>query len=114
MIVLSATAMGLGTSFGGWRIIRTMGMRVVKLRPLDGFAAEASAATVIFTASHFGLPVSTTHVIAGSVMGVGARQRLSAVRWGVAGNMVVAWLITGPITAILAAVICFVLQLVKL
>jgi PiT family inorganic phosphate transporter len=110
VIVLSATAMGLGTSFGGWRIIRTMGMRVVKLRPMDGFAAEASAATVIFTASHFGLPVSTTHVIAGSVMGVGARQRLSAVRWGVAGNMVVAWLITGPITAALAALISLLLR----
>ncbi|HZU75588.1 MAG TPA: inorganic phosphate transporter, partial [Dehalococcoidia bacterium] len=100
VILLSATAMGLGTSFGGWRIIRTLGMRVVKLRPIDGFAAETAAASVILTASHLGLPVSTTHVIAGSVMGVGARQRLSAVRWGVAGNMVTAWLITGPITAV--------------
>lgn len=111
VIILSATAMGLGTSFGGWRIIRTMGMRIVKLRPIDGFAAEAASATVIFSASHFGLPVSTTHVIAGSVMGVGARQRLSAVRWGVAGNMVVAWVLTGPITAALAALITIVLRL---
>ena len=109
VIVLSATAMGLGTSFGGWRIIQTMGMRVVKLRPIDGFAAESAAASVIFTASHLGLPVSTTHVIAGSVMGVGARQRLSAVRWGVAGNMVVAWLLTGPTTAVLAAIITAIL-----
>jgi PiT family inorganic phosphate transporter len=106
VIVLSATAMALGTSFGGWRIIQTMGMRVVKLKPLDGFAAESSAASVIMAASHFGLPVSTTHVIAGTVMGVGARHRLSAVRWGVAGNMVVAWLLTGPITAMLAALLC--------
>ena len=113
VIVLSATAMGLGTSFGGWRIIRTMGMRVVKLRPVDGFAAETAAASVIVAASHLGLPVSTTHVIAGSVMGVGARQRLSAVRWGVAGNMVVAWILTGPITAIIAALLCLILQVVK-
>jgi inorganic phosphate transporter, PiT family len=110
VIVLSATAMGLGTSFGGWRIIRTMGMRTVKLKPLDGFAAESASAAVIFTASHLGLPVSTTHVIAGSIMGVGARQRLSAVRWGVAGNMVTAWLLTGPITAVLAAVIVLVVR----
>src|SRR5579859_2668451 len=103
VIILSATAMGLGTSFGGWRIIQTIGMRTVKLRPLDGFAAETSAASIIIVASSVGLPVSTTHVIAGSVMGVGARQRLSAVRWGVAGNMVVAWILTGPITALLAA-----------
>jgi inorganic phosphate transporter, PiT family len=113
VIVVSATAMALGTSFGGWRIIRTMGMRVVKLRPVDGFAAETAAATVIIAASHIGLPVSTTHVIAGSVMGVGARHRLSAVRWGVAGNMVVAWILTGPITAVIAALVCLVLQAVK-
>ncbi|MGE5334222.1 MAG: anion permease [Nitrososphaerota archaeon] len=114
VIVLSATAMGLGTSFGGWRIIRTMGMRMVKLRPVDGFTAESAASAVIIAASHLGLPVSTTHVIAGSVMGVGARQRLSAVRWGVAGNMVVAWIMTGPITAIIAALLCLILQAVKL
>jgi PiT family inorganic phosphate transporter len=113
VIVVSATAMGLGTSFGGWRIIRTMGMRMVKMRPVDGFAAETAAASVIIAASHVGLPVSTTHVIAGSVMGVGARQRLSAVRWGVAGNMVFAWILTGPITAVIAAVFCFTLQMVK-
>jgi len=109
VMALSATAMGLGTSFGGWRIIRTMGMRVVKLRPIDGFAAESAAAAIILAASRIGLLVSTTHVIAGSVMGVGARQRLSAVRWGVAGDMVVAWVMTGPITALLAAGICALL-----
>ncbi|HEX6543064.1 MAG TPA: anion permease [Ktedonobacterales bacterium] len=113
VIVVSATAMGLGTSFGGWRIIRTMGMRMVKLRPVDGFGAETAAASVIIAASHIGLPVSTTHVIAGSVMGVGARHRLSAVRWGVAGNMVVAWVLTGPIAAVIAALLCFILQAVK-
>ncbi|HEY7356479.1 MAG TPA: inorganic phosphate transporter [Ktedonobacterales bacterium] len=105
VIVLSATAIALGTSFGGWRIIKTMGMRIVKLRPLDGFASQTSSALVIISASLLGLPVSTTHVIAGSIMGAGARQRISAVRWGVAGNMVIAWVITGPITAILAAII---------
>ncbi len=109
VIAASAIAMGLGTSFGGWRIIKTMGMRVVKMRPIDGFAAQTAAASIIFSASRVGLPVSTTHVIAGSVMGVGARQRLSAVRWGVAGDMVIAWLLTGPITAVLAAIITAIL-----
>lgn len=111
VILLSATAMALGTSFGGWRIIRTVGMHMVKLRPLDGFAAESSSALVIITATTLGLPVSTTHTIAGSIMGVGARQRLSAVRWGVAGNIVIAWIFTGPITAVLAAGICFAFHL---
>lgn len=114
VIVLSATAMALGTSFGGWRIIKTMGMSIFKLRPLDGFAAQSAAAGVIMAGSLVGLPVSTTHVIAGSVMGVGARHRLSAVRWGVAGNMVIAWLVTGPITACLAALIYFLFHLVGL
>ncbi|HEY7350150.1 MAG TPA: inorganic phosphate transporter [Ktedonobacterales bacterium] len=114
VIILSATAMALGTSFGGWRIIKTMGMHMVKLRPLDGFAAESSSALVIILATKLGLPVSTTHTIAGSIMGVGARQRLSAVRWGVAGNMVFAWLLTGPITAVLAAVIYLLFHLIGL
>ncbi len=114
VILLSATAMALGTSFGGWRIIKTMGMRIVKLRPLDGFAAESSSALVIISASFLGLPVSTTHTIAGSIMGIGARQRLSAVRWGVARNMIVAWIMTGPITAVLAAVIYGILHMAGL
>jgi PiT family inorganic phosphate transporter len=114
VIILSATSMALGTSFGGWRIIKTMGMHIVKLRPLDGFAAESSSALVILTATSLGLPVSTTHTIAGSIMGVGARQRLSAVRWGVAGNMVFAWILTGPITAVLAAIIYFIFHLAGL
>jgi PiT family inorganic phosphate transporter len=114
VVVACATAMGLGTSFGGWRIIQTMGMRIVKLKPIDGFSAEAAAASVITTASLWGLPVSTTHVIAGSVMGVGARHRVSAVRWGVAGDMIVAWILTGPMTALIAAVLCALMLVVGL
>jgi inorganic phosphate transporter, PiT family len=101
-MVLAATAMAAGTSVGGWRIIRTMGHRIIKLEPIHGFAAETAAAVVIQAASHFGLPVSTTHVISGSIMGVGASKRLSAVRWGVAGNMVTAWILTIPATATVA------------
>jgi len=99
VMLLAATAMALGTSFGGWRIIRTMGHRIIKLEAIHGFAAETAAATVIQAASHFGLPVSTTHVISGSIMGVGASKRLSAVRWGVAGNMFTAWVLTIPAAA---------------
>ena len=97
-----ATAMGLGTMSGGWKIIRTMGAKIVKLRPIHGFAAETSAAIVLFTTAHFGIPVSTTHVISGAIMGVGASMNVSAVRWGVAGNIVVAWVLTIPVTAFLA------------
>lgn len=99
----AATAMAFGTSAGGWKIIKTMGTRIVKLQPINGFASDTAAALTITTASHFGLPVSTTHVVSGAIMGVGATKRLSAVRWGVAGNMVLAWIFTIPITATLAA-----------
>jgi PiT family inorganic phosphate transporter len=98
-----ATAMGLGTMSGGWKIIRTMGSKIVKLRPIHGFAAETSAAIVLFTTAHLGIPVSTTHVISGAIMGVGASMNVSAVRWGVAGNILVAWILTIPISALLAA-----------
>jgi inorganic phosphate transporter, PiT family len=108
VIVLAATAISLGTAAGGWRIIRTMGQRVVKLDPIHGFAAETTAASIILTASHFGMPVSTTHVISSAIMGVGASDRLSAVRWGVAGNIVVAWILTIPASG-LAAAIAYVL-----
>jgi len=101
--VACAVAMGLGTAFGGWRIIHTLGMRIIRLQPIHGFAAETSSALVIQTASHFGLPVSTTHVISSAIMGVGASRRLSAVRWGVAGNIVIAWVVTPPVSAILGA-----------
>lgn len=106
VIGLCASAMGLGTALGGWRIIKTLGVKLVNLRPIHGFAAEASAATIIEVASRFGLPLSTTHIISSTIMGVGASKRLSAVRWGVGGNIVIAWVITLPACAILAWVIC--------
>ena len=96
VILLAATAISFGTAAGGWRIIKTMGQRVVKLDPVHGFAAETTAATIILTASHFGMPVSTTHVISSAIMGVGSSDRLSAVRWGVAGNILIAWILTIP------------------
>ena len=102
VIVLAATAIAFGTAAGGWRIIRTMGQRVVKLDPVHGFAAETTAATIILTASHFGMPVSTTHVISSAIIGVGSSDRLSAVRWGVAGNIVIAWILTIPASAVVA------------
>jgi PiT family inorganic phosphate transporter len=111
VIILAATAISFGTAAGGWRIIRTMGQRVVKLDPVHGFAAETTAATIILTASHFGMPVSTTHVISSAIIGVGSSDRLSAVRWGVAGNIVVAWILTLPASAAVAAVAYLVLDL---
>jgi len=97
VVVLSALAISLGTAVGGWRVIRTLGMRITTLRPVHGFAAEASAATVIEVASQLGIPVSTTHCISSSIMGVGATRRLSAVRWGIAGNIFTAWILTFPV-----------------
>jgi PiT family inorganic phosphate transporter len=102
VIILAATAISSGTAAGGWRIIRTMGQRVVKLDPVHGFAAETTAATIILGASSIGIPVSTTHVISAAIMGVGASDRFSAVRWGVAGNIVVAWVLTIPASAAVA------------
>jgi PiT family inorganic phosphate transporter len=95
--------MALGTLFGGWRIVKTMGQRITKLKPVSGFAAEAGGALTLFLASGLGVPVSTTHTITGAIVGVGATQRVSAVRWGVARNIVVAWVITIPATAVMAA-----------
>jgi len=97
VIAVSATMITLGTAFGGWRVMRTLGLRITALRPVHGFAAQSSAAAVIEAASHLAIPVSTTHCISSSIMGVGATRRLSAVRWGVAGNMVAAWVITFPV-----------------
>src|SRR5262245_55026517 len=103
-VVLAAhAAIGLGTLFGGWRIIHTMGSKITKLQPVGGFAAETGAAIAIFTATHFGIPVSTTHAITGSIVGVGATRRLSAVRWGVAGRIVWAWILTIPMAALIGA-----------
>src|SRR5436190_1329313 len=96
VIASAATAMALGTYSGGWRIIKTVGTRIIKMDTAQGFSAQSSGAAVILAASHFGYPLSTTHVISGAVMGSGAAKRLSAVRWGVAGNMVGAWIVTLP------------------
>lgn len=96
VVLVCALAMGLGTAMGGWRVIRTIGMRMLRLEPVHGFAAETAATAVILGASHVGLPVSTTHVITSTIMGVGATRRLSAVRWGVAGRIVAAWVFTLP------------------
>ena len=96
VLLSCALAMGLGTAVGGWRIIRTMGMRIIKMEPVHGFAAETSGALILLGTAHFGLPVSTTHTITSSIMGVGAVTRLSAVRWGVTMRIVYAWLFTLP------------------
>jgi PiT family inorganic phosphate transporter len=97
VIVVCASAMGLGTAFGGWRVIRTLGLRILKLEPIHGFAAETSAAMTIIVSTHFGLPVSTTHLITSAVLGVGATKRFSAVRWGLAGKILTAWIFTLPL-----------------
>ncbi len=102
VVLIAATAISLGTAAGGWRIIRTMGQRVVKLDPVHGFAAETTAATIIIGASYLGMPVSTTHVISSAIIGVGSSDRFSAVRWGVAGNIVTAWIFTIPASGAVA------------
>ena len=104
VIVSAATAIGLGTYVGGWRIIKTMGSRLYKMDPAQGFAAQGAGAAVILSASQVGFPLSTTHVISGGVMGAGAAKRLSAVRWGVAGNIVLAWILTLPAAAAVGAI----------
>jgi PiT family inorganic phosphate transporter len=104
VIFAAYTAIALGTMFGGWRIVRTMGQRITKLKPYGGFCAETGGAAAIFLASHFGIPVSTTHTITGAISGVGAAQRISSVRWGVAGRIVWAWILTIPASAAIAAI----------
>ena len=101
----AATAIALGTYSGGWRIIKTMGTRIIKMDAAQGFASQASGASVILSASHFGYPLSTTHVISGGIMGAGAAKRLSAVRWGVAGNIALAWVLTLPAAAAVGAAV---------
>src|SRR5204862_2219778 len=96
VVLACQVAMGLGTLFGGWRIVKTMGQKIIRLRPVDGFCAEAGAATTLILTIFGGVPVSTTHTITGSIVGVGALKRLSAVRWGVAGRVVWAWIVTIP------------------
>jgi len=102
VILVCALAMGMGTAMGGWRVIKTLGHQMMKLQPVHGFAAETAATAIILSASHMGLPVSTTHVITTSIMGVGATKRISAVRWGIAKKIVMAWVFTLPMCGILA------------
>jgi len=105
VIASSATAIALGTYTGGWRIIRTMGSRIIKMDPAQGFATQGAGAAVVLTATHLGFPLSTTHVISGGVMGAGAAKRLSAVRWGLAGNIAIAWVLTLPAAALIGAIV---------
>ena len=114
VIVIAASAISLGTAIGGWRIMHTMGHRVVKLEPVHGFAAETTAASVIITAAHFGMPVSTTHVISAAIMGVGSARGVRGVRWGVARNILAAWVITIPASGGVAALVWFLLHQVGL
>lgn len=111
VIMLCAATMAFGTAAGGWKIIKTLGVRLVHLKPIHGFAAEMSAATIIEVASRIGLPLSTTHVISSTIMGVGSSKRLSAVRWGIGGNIVIAWILTLPACSVLAWLVCKFLSL---
>ncbi|MBS1170940.1 MAG: inorganic phosphate transporter, partial [Burkholderiaceae bacterium] len=104
-VVLSCyAAIGLGTLFGGWRIVKTMGQKITKLKPVGGFCAETGGAITLFIATIFGIPVSTTHTITGAIVGVGSAKRVSAVRWGVAGGIVWAWILTIPASAFVSAI----------
>ena len=110
VVLACQAAMGLGTLFGGWRIVRTMGSKITHLTPMQGFCAETAGAVTLFTATHLGIPVSTTHTITGSIIGVGAARRVSAVRWGVAKDIVIAWILTMPATGIIAAIVYTLLK----
>ncbi|HVS96041.1 MAG TPA: inorganic phosphate transporter [Puia sp.] len=109
----SFTSIALGTMSGGWKIVKTMGTRITKVTPLEGVSAETAGAVTLFISDKLGIPVSTTHTIAGSIMGVGATRRLSAVRWGVTINLLWAWVLTIPVSALLAAVVYFIVNLVR-
>jgi inorganic phosphate transporter, PiT family len=111
VVIVSALSISLGTAMGGWRVIKTVGIKVTALQPVHGFASQASAATVIEIASRLGIPVSTTHCVTGATMGVGATKRLSAVRWGVTRNIVLAWVLTFPICGVLGWIIASLLKL---
>jgi inorganic phosphate transporter, PiT family len=114
VIFMSHCAIALGTLFGGWRIVKTMGSKITKLKPSDGFCAESAGGITLLLTAYFGIAVSTTHTIAGAIMGVGATKRLSAVRWGIAGTMVWAWILTLPASALVAAGSYYVIQGVRL
>jgi PiT family inorganic phosphate transporter len=103
VVLVCQAAMGLGTLFGGWRIVHTMGSKITRLSPMQGFCAETAGAATLFGATYLGIPVSTTHTITGSIVGVGAARRTSAVRWNIAQGIVIAWVITIPMSAIIAA-----------
>jgi len=106
------TAIAIGTMSGGWRIVKTMGTRITKVTPMEGFCAETAGALTLFLTEKLGIPVSTTHTITGAIIGVGATKRLSAVRWGVTINLLWAWILTIPVSAILAAIVYFIFQLI--
>jgi PiT family inorganic phosphate transporter len=107
-VVLSCQgAIALGTLFGGWRIVKTMGQRITKLKPFEGFCAESAGALTIFVATHWGIPVSTTHTITGAIMGVGARKGASAVKWGVTRKIFIAWIVTIPVSGTIGAIMYF-------
>jgi PiT family inorganic phosphate transporter len=103
VILLSALAIALGTYSGGWRIIRTMGQRIIRLEPINGFAVESTAASILLTSSFLGLPVSTTQVVSSTILGVGATRNAGAVRWGMAGSILTAWILTLPASALVGA-----------
>ena len=107
------TAIALGTMSGGWKIVKTMGTRITKVTPLEGVSAETAGALTLFLTEKLGIPVSTTHTIAGSIIGVGATKRLSAVRWGVTINLLWAWILTIPVSALLAAFVYLIVHLVR-
>jgi len=112
VIIACHGAMGLGTMFGGWRIVKTMGTKITKLQPMGGFCAETSGAITLFLATYLGIPVSTTHTITGAIIGVGSTRRVSAVKWGVAGRIVWAWILTIPLSALVSAVSYFAIHAV--
>jgi PiT family inorganic phosphate transporter len=114
VVLVSGTVMAAGTYLGGARVIRTLGVRIISMRPVHGFAAESAAASVIELATRTGVPVSTTHVITSSILGMGSTRRLSAVRWGVAKSIVYAWILTFPACALLGAALYWVLRLVTM
>src|SRR5204862_820105 len=111
VVLCAHTAIGLGTLTGGWRIVKTMGSKITRLQPSGGVAAESAAAVTLFATSAAGIPVSTTHTITGGIVGVGASRRLSAVRWGIAGRVVWAWVLTIPMSALIAAIAYFLVRL---
>jgi PiT family inorganic phosphate transporter len=110
VVITCHSAIALGTMFGGWRIVKTMGQKVVKLKPVDGFCAELGAAITLFFSTALGIPVSTTHTITGSIMGIGSLKRISAVRWGVAGRIIWAWILTIPCSAAISSLTYFLLK----